>query len=90
MKKYNSADQLDILSKSYISCEDICNLVPIGTKQAYKLIKEIEQDMRNKNIPCFFTRPKLVPTKFVVEKLQIDIKYIKQLSKLQKGKKDEN
>lgn len=77
-KSFTYKQQLEILSKSYLTCEDICNLLPIGKKQAYKLMQEIEKDMEADGIPNFIQRPKLVPTRYVVDKLKLDIKYIKR------------
>lgn len=64
-------EQDEILQKAYLNRADIQRLVPISTKEAYKLIKEIVSDMDALGIPRFNTRQKLVPTSMVIKKLQL-------------------
>ncbi len=78
---YTYEQQLEILQKSYLTSADIRKLVPIGEKESYRVINEILEDMESNNIPIFKCRPKLVPTKYVIEKLKIDVRHIKRMAK---------
>jgi len=75
MSKFTYQEQMAILEKAYVSVADIKKLVPMGEKQAYALVNEILEDMESNNIPIFKCRPKLVPTKYVIEKLKIDVRH---------------
>lgn len=65
------SEQEEILKKAYLTCSDIQRLVPISTKESYKLMKEIGNEMESLGIPRFATRKKMVPTSMVVEKLKL-------------------
>ena len=77
--------QSEILDKAYLSCADLLQLVPIGKKEAYQLIKEIRDEMSGKGIQLFNQRVKLVPTQYVVDKLNLDVNYIRKQAR--KGSK---
>lgn len=90
MKKFTYQTQAELLDKAYLTCSELTQLVPIGRKNAYELMREIEQEMERENIPCFITRPRLVPTTFVVEKLGLDVNYIRrQAARSTKGVKEQ-
>ena len=81
MKTITYQQQINILEKAYLNCNDLQMLIPIGTKQAYKLIQEIYDEMEQLKIPFFNQRQKLVPTSLVVKKLKLDVNYIKKQGK---------
>ncbi len=72
------SQQAQILDKAYLSCADLLQLVPIGKKEAYQLIKEIRDEMGSKGIQLFNQRVKLVPTQYVVNKLKLNVNYIRR------------
>lgn len=78
---YTYQEQLKILEKSYLTSSDIRKLAPMTEKQSYRVVNEILEDMESNNIPIFKCRPKLVPTKYVIEKLKIDVRHIKRMAK---------
>lgn len=78
MKEINKLDQLSILNKAYITINDIYKVLPIGKNYASKIFREIEDELREKGKPLFITRPRVVPTEYLVKRFP-------ELKKLKKG-----
>lgn len=77
MKTVTIEKQKEILNKTYITMDDVYNLLPIGKNYSAKIFKEIEADMKKKEIPCFITRPRVIPTEMLIDKFP-------QLNKIRK------
>lgn len=78
MKETNYLSQSEILSKTYITIADIYNLLPIGKNYASKIFREIEDELKEKGIPLLVTRPRVIPTEYL-------IKHFPELKKVKKG-----
>lgn len=67
MKNINVQDQKLILSKAYITMEDIYKLLPIGKNYAAEIFHNIENELSEKGIPRFQTRPRVIPTDYLIK-----------------------
>lgn len=75
----NAREILDLISKQWCSVEDLKKLSNLGNNNAYKLKKDIQEDLEMKG----YILPKgLVPMCEVVKKLKIDIDYLNKISNL--------
>jgi len=80
MKKTVSLEkQKEILNKTFITIDDVYNLLPIGKNYSAKIFKDIEAEMKQKDIPCFITRPRVIPTEMLLSRFP-------QLEKIRKEK----
>lgn len=81
MKKRNVSnfiEQAEVLSKPWLSTEDLLKILPLGITAVNNFRKQLCEEMDANNEKYFKTRPILVPTKKVIEKLDIDINYIRR------------
>lgn len=78
-KTYKS--QAEIISKPYLSIQDIRGLIPVGYQQARKIILEIREQLEKENKPTFRTKQLLAPTNEVLKKLGLNAKAIYTLAK---------
>lgn len=67
---------MEVLKHSYISTDEIQRLAPIGKREAVKIRDSILLDMREEGMHRFATRPILVPTERVLEKLGLSAEQI--------------
>lgn len=79
MKDYTIAEIDKVLTKAYLTVEDICRLAPIGRKEAYKLANKIIAEMQAEGLPRLCTRPILVPQGRVLAKLGISYQAHKEV-----------
>lgn len=81
MKKYTASEQLNAMANQWADNKAICVIGGIGINKAIKIRQEIEQQIKNDgyNLP----KQALVPMKYVIDYFQIDINYLKKLSKLE-------
>lgn len=79
-------EQEKVLNKPWLSTEDLMIILPIGQCAINKFRKEVCDEMEANNEFYFKTRPILIPTKKVVEKLNIDVSLIRrEANKMRKG-----
>ncbi len=71
-------DQEKVISKSWISAEDIMILAPLSFANARKVVKEIQSEMKSKGEPYFDYRPAVVPTNKVLKYLGFKAEYIRK------------
>lgn len=83
MKTLEIEKQREILRKSFITIDDIYNLLPIGKNYSARIFKEIEAEMKEKEIPMFITRPRVVPTEMLIDRFP---QYLKGIKKWHKNK----
>lgn len=58
----------DIMSKTFLTMQDLYELLPVGKNQASKIFRSIEEDCKKKEIPLFITRPRVIPAEMLFEK----------------------
>lgn len=71
-------EQEKVLNKPWLSTEDLKIILPLGTNAINNFRKSICDEMDKNNEFYFKTRPILVPTRKVVEKLNIDVALIRR------------
>lgn len=76
----------EVINKPWIDTEGMMILIPTGKNAIDNLRKSITDEMDLNNEFYFKTRPKLIPTKKVIEKCNIDEALIRrEASKMRKG-----
>lgn len=68
MKRLDKERQKEILNQTYLTITDVYELLPIGKNYASKIFRDIEAEMKQKEIPLFITRPRVVPTEFIIRR----------------------
>ena len=82
----NYIEQEKVLNKPWLSTEDLKIILPLGTNAINNFRKSICDEMDKNKEFYFKTRPILVPTRKVVEKLNIDVALIRrEASKMRKA-----
>lgn len=82
----NYIEQEEILNKPWLSTNDLMVILPIGINAVNNFRKSITEEMEANNEFYFKTKPILVPTKKVIEKLNIDVALIRrEANKMRKG-----
>lgn len=66
-----------VINSPWIDTQGILTLLPIGKNKANKVRQEIETEMDLNGEFYFKTKPKLIPTKKVIEKFFINEKLIR-------------
>ena len=75
----NAKETLNLISKQWCSIDDLKKLSNLGINNAYKLKKEIQDELEANG----YILPKgLIPMCEVVKKLKIDIDYLNKLCNL--------
>ena len=70
-------EQAEVLKRPWIDTKGIMILLPIGETAAVRVRQEIEKEMEESGEFYFKdTRPRLIPTRKVVEKFKLDPKVI--------------
>ena len=83
---YDYIEQERVLNKPWLSTEDLMIILPLGETAVNNFRKSVTKEMETNNEFYFKTRPILVPTKKVVEKLNIDVALIrKEANKMKRG-----
>lgn len=74
-------DTLELLAKQWCTLNDLMKLTNLGRNSALKIRKEIINDLENKGykLPCG-----LIPMCEVVNKLNINVPYLKDMAELEK------
>lgn len=74
-------DTLELLAKQWCTLNDLMKLTNLGRNSALKIRKEIINDLENKGykLPC-----NLIPMCEVVNKLNINVPYLKDMAELEK------
>ena len=79
-------EQEKIINKPWLSTEDLKIILPLGENAVNSFRKSVCDEMDKNNEFYFKTRPILIPTKKVVEKLNIDVSLIRrEASKMRKA-----
>lgn len=83
---YDYIEQEKVLNKPWISTEDLLIIIPTGKNAVDNFRKSLTEEMDKAGEFYFKTRPILVPTKKVIEKLNIDVALIRrEANKMRKG-----
>ena len=83
---YDYIEQEKVLNKQWLSTEDLLIIIPTGINAVNNFRKSLTKEMDEENEFYFKTRPILVPTKKVIEKLNIDVALIRrEANKMRKG-----
>lgn len=83
---YDYIEQEKVINKPWLSTEDLYIIIPTGKNAIDNFRKSICEEMDKNNEFYFKTKPILVPTKKVVEKLHIDVALIRrEANKIRKG-----
>ena len=68
MKQISTYEEMaEVISKPYIDYKGIMVLVPIGEKAAQKVMRLIQEVMIENGEPVISSRPRLVPTEYVLK-----------------------
>lgn len=78
MTKLNAQELLELLETQWASTKDIMKIGAVGENRAYLIKKQIQKQVetQGKLLPSG-----LVPMEFVVDYFQININYLKKISK---------
>lgn len=68
MKEISKNEQIAILEKTYITKEDVYKVLPIGKNYSSKIFNEIEQELKEMGVSLFNTRPRVIPTEYLLKK----------------------
>jgi len=83
---YDYIEQEKVLNKPWISSEDLKKILPLGINAINRFRRSITDEMDTNGEFYFKTKPILIPTKKVIEKLDIDVGLIrKEASRMRKG-----
>lgn len=83
---YDYIEQEKVLNKPWLSTDDLKIILPLGVNAINDFRKSVTDEMDRNNEFYFKTRPILIPTRKVVEKLNIDVSLIRrEANKMRKG-----
>ena len=68
MKQIIKEERDEILKNPYITAEGVYKVLPVGKNQAYRLFKELYDDLEKKGVMLFNTLPRAIPTKYFKER----------------------
>ena len=71
MKTISNEEKQEILSKTFLTIDDLYKVLPVGKNQAARIFKDIEKECKRKEIPLFITRPRIIPAEMLLEKYPI-------------------
>lgn len=76
-----AVETLELLSKQWCTLQDLMKLTSLGRNSAFKIIKEMIADLTDQGfkLPC-----NLIPMCEVVNKLNINVPYLKDMAELEK------
>jgi hypothetical protein len=77
----NYLEQEQIINSPFISINEFMKLIPVCESRAKQEFKTIIEEMKLNNEFYFETRPRLIPTRKVVEKYDIDVNVIRKEAK---------
>ena len=63
MKNINREEREEILKNPYMSADDIYKVLPVGKNKACQIFNEAYEDLRQKGVMLFDSRPRTIPTK---------------------------
>lgn len=81
IEEVSAQEKLDILKESYVSYREVAKLYPITENAAKKIVRDIYRGLKEKNVPVFNTRPKIIPLDTLLEKHPINIKALERNKK---------
>lgn len=83
---YDYIEQEKVINKPWLSTDDLKIILPLGENAINDFRKSVCDEMEENNEFYFKTRPILIPTKKVVEKLNIDVALIRrEANKMRRG-----
>lgn len=82
---FNYLEQEQVINSAWINIKGIMKLIPICESRAKKIMKEIVDEMKLNKEFYFETRPRLIPTKKIIEKYNIDTNLIRKEARKIKG-----
>ena len=68
MKDINKFTLDAVLTKPYMSREDFYTVLPVGRKKSDKLFQDLWNELKDKNVVLFDSRPQVIPTKYFKRK----------------------
>ena len=68
MRQIIKEEREQILKNSYITAEQVYKVLPVGKNLAYKLFKELYDDLDKKGVMLFKTTPRAIPMKYFKER----------------------
>ena len=76
----NAIDTLQLISKQWCDIQDLMKLTNLGRNSVLKIRKEIINDLTNQGykLPC-----NLIPMCEVVNKLKINVPYLKEMANME-------
>ncbi|MFA5407993.1 MAG: hypothetical protein WC343_04400 [Bacilli bacterium] len=78
-------EQEKVINSGWISVEDVQKILPIKRSTAQSIVKEVVDEMKLNKEFYFDTRPRLIPSKKVIEKYNIDVNTIRREAKRIRG-----
>ena len=73
-------DTYIIVSKPLIGIKEVCLILNCGRNKASNIINDVCFEIRKQNIKILNLKPKQVPTKYVLEYLNMDLDYITKMA----------
>lgn len=83
----SNSEMISILSKPWASVQDIRKIALCGRDKATYIRCNIESELAKKNKKLPSAKTKYIPMKCLIEYLNIDIKYIYEMAKLENNLK---
>ena len=71
-------EQEKVVNSAWIGVEDVQKILPIKKSKAQEVVKEIVDEMKRAKEFYFDTRPRLIPSKKIIDKYNIDVNLIRR------------
>ena len=84
VNKCSNIRKQEIINYSYVCKKDIQDLYDVSLNQATKIMVEVEKLLIANDVPCFNTRPRLVPIKFVLKMFPVEASRINAGAKIER------
>ena len=74
-------EQEKVVNSSWVGVKEVRIILPIGISKAKEIVRDISNEMKEKKEFYFNTKPRLIPTKKIIEKYNIDTDTIRREAK---------
>ncbi len=81
----NYLEMEQVISKPYLTTSEVMVLAPINSKKAYEITQQIQEEMIERGELIISDRPRLVPTEYVLRKLNLKASQIRQQARAMRG-----
>ncbi|MBQ6217370.1 MAG: hypothetical protein IJK53_08325 [Erysipelotrichaceae bacterium] len=68
MRQIDKTERDRILKNPYITANEVYQVLPVGKTLAYKLFKELYDELDSKGVMLFKTMPRAIPMKYFKER----------------------